>query len=95
MPEVPAHIDGLPCGGQTPTVGRIVHYRLNGSEVQAGNRQAPAATVAAVIVRVWNDDGMVNLRLLLDGPPTADEWRTSIAYDPELPGAWSWPPRVG
>lgn len=85
-----------------PTLGRIVHYRLGEQDlnrIQLRLRRDTEArcntyrkgdTVAALVVRVW-DDGTVNLRLILDGD--VDLWVTSR---PEgiLPGTWCWPPRA-
>ncbi len=91
----------------TPTIGRIVHYKLSPEDI--GRIQARRAAagfefnthdagdiVPLVIVRVWPDEwgpGIpgVNGQALLDGPDTA--WVTSAREGSE-PGQWSWPERV-
>lgn len=75
-----------------PTIGRIVIYKLNpdrSSDMFANNgaRECPA-----IVVRVFEDTGKINVKLFTDGdgdPP----WRTSIE-EGSAPGTWHWPPRV-
>lgn len=55
---------------QKPTVGRIVHV-LTDPGTNNGSDVAPA-----MITRVWSDT-CVNLRLIRDGYPAAEEWLTS------------------
>lgn len=73
-------------------IGRIVHYvRANG------------VVVAAMIVKVWSSDGMINLTTFPDwsndGAPTGMEWETSRHYSDRVdgvypPATWHWPERV-
>lgn len=63
-----------------------------------GNMPNPGDLLAATVVQVWSaDDGMVNLRVHLDGPK--DYWATSVPYY-EWPEGYDWadqvdgPPRV-
>jgi hypothetical protein len=83
-----------------PTLGRVVHYRLDESDV-ARIRALPTTQVnpvlagqlcPAVIVRTWGGqpDSLVNLQVLLDGQ--AQLWVTSRGAGTE-DGTWSWPPR--
>lgn len=91
----------------TPTVGRIVHYRLSEYDAKLIDEQTPyvvdgrqvrnavrAGTVlSALIVQAWGDKpgSAVNLKVFLDG--AGEYWATSRhAGDGE--GCWSWPPRV-
>lgn len=87
---------------QTPTLGRIVHYRLSAADVGliqhrrdaddiACNAVREGDVYAAVIVRVFGPVTAVNLRVLLDGDDTY--WATS-RLPGDQPGRWDWPPRV-
>lgn len=69
---------------QTPSIGRVVVYSLNDSDLHLNNgaREAPA-----MIVRVWENNG-VNLKVSLDGESTL--WRTSVSLG-DGPGQWHWP----
>lgn len=81
-----------------PTIGRQVHYRPTEEEQEIifknGGNKMP--TLAATVTAVWGTGGCINVRVLSDGPPSTDAWKTSINYDEtgEKPGHWSWPPRV-
>lgn len=89
----------------TPTVGRIIHYKLSDTDVATIDALTYAAEASvkrnpvvegqvfpAVIVRVWGpaDDSAVNLQVLLDGD--CSYWATSRVPG-DLPGQWIWPPR--
>lgn len=89
---------------QTPTVGRIVHYRLTDQDVNdcftaVGSRAAVRAgdvRPAIVIVVDQHDRERVELQVMI-GPCTL--WRTSVNGGPDgatgsLNGRWFWPPRV-
>lgn len=87
---------------QTPTVGRIVHYRLSESDVALiaakrkaggtfGNGVREGDTYPMLIVRVWNPT-LVQGQVFLDGPDTL--WATSVA-EGDGPRTWSWPKREG
>lgn len=74
-------------------VGRIVHYRMAIPQVNGDTGIRPA-----IITHVFNEDGLVNLVLFLDGSydrteiPTS---KTSIGYASEdKVGYWHWPPMV-
>ena len=90
-----------------PTIGRIVHYKLNDTDADLitqrrnrigtlalmGNMALAGHTYPAAVVRVFSDDGepVINLQVLLDGNDTY--WATSRKEGTE-PGTWCWPPRV-
>lgn len=79
---------------QTPTIGRIVHYRLSDADAAAINAQQSQGNhvdandvVAAIVVRVWVPT-TCNLRLMLDGE--CDMWVTSRTHGNDM-GNWDWP----
>lgn len=92
----------------TPTIGRIVHYRLarhdadrieqrrvETDEHRRGFNAAHTGDVyPAIVVRVNQGVGdlSVNLQVMLDGSDTL--WVTSRNYSVETDGCWFWPPRV-
>jgi hypothetical protein len=78
---------------QKPSVGRIVHYKIPGSQVGQGG-ECPA-----IITRVWSDT-CVNLHLFRDHEQSGllleqGNYPTSVTYD-EGKGdrTWHWPERV-
>ena len=86
----------------TPTVGRIVHYRV------AENVVRPAIIVHVWTAETYPDGETVQIQVILDGtndrhidgkPFTLEEcergmaWRTSVHRGPEV-GKWDWPPRT-
>ena len=82
----------------TPTVGRIVHYRLAPEDVvtiqhrgDVTNAVHAGEVVAMVIVKVWPHAG-VNGRLFIDGTGPAP-WVTSVE-EGSASGEWHWPERV-
>ena len=84
---------------QVPSVGRIVHYRL-----EAGPHAGDCRP--ALIVRVWGagPDALVNLQVFVDGsndyyenqgPEPLSLWRTSVHRNTDNePGTWHWPEYV-
>lgn len=61
----------------------------------AGNAVHPGDIAPAMVVRVFDrsvvngDDGMINLKVMLDGPD--EYWATGILYDEgKKPGTWHW-----
>jgi hypothetical protein len=81
----------------SPTLGRIVHYRLTQGDVDAikalprqNNPVEAGQVVAAVVVRVWSGT-TCNLRVLLDGQD--DYWATSRTQGDEN-GTWNWPQHI-
>lgn len=95
--------------------GRIVHFVLAEGDLPVvrslgGNMASaqPGETYPAFIVRKWDQPGLVNLVVLVDGPKVyhrtsahfscpSDELETlaagaGVSYEP---GTWHWPPRVG
>lgn len=87
----------------TPTIGRIVHYRLSDQDIELiadrrretgeqGNAARPGDVYPAMVVRTFGDILNVNLQVFLDGPDTL--WVTSRGYSVETEGCWFWPPRV-
>jgi len=91
----------------TPTIGRIVHYRLSEQDAEriyelrtaARMHQSPGFNAAyggdvypAIVVRTFDDILNVNLQVFLDGPDTL--WVTSRGYSVETEGCWFWPPRI-
>lgn len=87
----------------TPTIGRIVHYRLSEQDVaritinaekhggHQGNEVRTGDVLPALVVRV-NAGNSVNLQVFLDGPDVY--WATSRGLDGIDYGCWFWPPRV-
>lgn len=85
---------------QTPTIGRMVHYKMSAHDVASisakrlkdgtsGNTPATGELYPATIVRVWNGDHAgVNLQVHLDGPDA--HWATS-RNEGESEGQWIWP----
>jgi len=76
--------------------GRIVYFVFSAFEAAAvdaqragggGNVVRDGDIYPAMIVRVWDDTGLVNLKVVLDGPDAY--WATSVPYDPAK-GARSW-----
>lgn len=67
-----------------------------GAQAHVGNTVEAGEHVPAVIVRVWGQNGMVNLKCLLDG--NDDYWASSIPFDDGLEGnragpdqrTWHW-----
>ncbi len=87
----------------TPTIGRIVHYRLSDQDVELiaehrretgeqGNTAVPGFVYPAIVVRTFDDTLGANLQVFLDGPDTL--WVTSRGYSVETDGCWFWPPRL-
>ena len=63
-----------------PTIGRIVHYTIDGAGV----------VVPAIVVKVYTEE-VVNIRVFTnDGENPAH--KTSVKKG-EQPGCWNWPPR--
>lgn len=81
-----------------PTVGRVVHYRIGGTDEEPELRPA-------IVVRVWSGD-CCNLQVFLDGRNDDDaqvgvtqheairgmSWRTSVTEGAGV-GEWRWPAR--
>ncbi len=57
-----------------PTIGRVVIFTDNSEEFKQRNNFSNVAP--ATIVRVWNEQGTVNLKVHVDG--LVDEWRPSV-----------------
>lgn len=63
--------------------------RVPGVEYTEGNHVEAGQHCAMVIVQVWNTEGMVNGKVLLDGKDTL--WVTSRKYsDAKEPHSWHW-----
>lgn len=85
----------------TPTIGRIVHYKLSEGDVSAIRAASPpmkrnsveaGETYPAMIVRVFAEGvPSVNLQVLLDGD--GSYWATSRP-EGDAPGSWAWPART-
>lgn len=85
-----------------PTIGRIVHYKLNDGDVgaiehqrglsgPAGNRVSVGDIYPAIVVRVFDPSvTTANLQVFLDGNDTY--WATS-RQSGDGGGTWSWPSR--
>lgn len=87
----------------TPTIGRIVHYKLSEYDATSinderlksgkhGNKATAGDVLPAMIVRVWGDTptSSVQLQVFLDGDHTY--WATSRGQG-DQPGMWLWPTR--
>jgi hypothetical protein len=87
-----------------PTIGRTVLYRLSDDDARRitqqranngtrGNVVEEGQVFPAVVVRIFpgNPHGVVNLKVLLDGP---DEFWATSRHEGDEPGTWSWPERV-
>jgi len=69
---------------QTP-----VNERIPGIQYYVGNNVEPGKHCPMVITEVWNVDGLVNGKVLLDGQD--DYWVTSKYYsDEKKPYTWHW-----
>lgn len=72
------------------TAGRIVHFVVP-------NTPEPHPHRPAIVTRVWNDAGMVQLQVFTDGTNDGEwgkpnvVWETSVAYSEEpTPRTWHW-----
>jgi hypothetical protein len=88
-----------------PTKGRIVMYAVTEQDIAEiaitdGDQSGPSfqhnpiyegELVAAVVVRVF-EDGVVNLRGLIDGNGALPWWTSR--REGTTPGTWRWPERV-
>lgn len=90
---------------QTPSIGRIVHYRLSAeeadkinydrkiwSQTHKGNEVHEGDSFPMIITRVWGTDptSAVNGQVFLDGNDVL--WATSVCVG-EGPRTFSWPVR--
>lgn len=88
----------------TPTIGRIVIYKLSEGDAAeighhrsqdfgaAGNHVRAGEEYPAVVVRTFGSDmGTSNLKVMLDG--NDDYWATSRIEGNDT-GMWHWPARV-
>lgn len=75
-----------------PTIGRVVHYHPQ--PTQAKNSGLPWKYIdtahAALVTFVHPEDGWVELAVF---PPRGMQYNVS-AFEGDLPGEWSWPPRA-
>jgi hypothetical protein len=95
--------------GVTPTIGRIVHYRLNDADVDLiaqrrahlkaagggviGNSVAAGEVYPANVVRTFGGGGDPYVNLQVQLDGYDTYWATSRA-EGDGPGTWGWPPRV-
>lgn len=82
-----------------PMIGRIVHYKLSGEDVEDiiarrrwckdafGSEIHPGDVVAALVSGV-NYGSSVNLRLFMDG---SDFYWVTSRHEGTCPGQWRWP----
>lgn len=88
----------------TPTVGRVVHYKLTAEQAEHinqrratsaahGNPESEGDVAPMIVCRVFKtEDGhLINGQALLDGNDSL--WVTSAKEGAE-PGTWAWPPKV-
>ncbi len=81
----------------TPTIGRIVNYKLTKDEkkrIQFGKKGVISndqPILPAVIVAVHGDqpESVVNLKVMVDGD-APDLWVTSVGVGKKI-GTWAWP----
>lgn len=89
---------------QAPSLGRLVHYRLNEQDVAVINERRTAKGIRGnsvevgdvfplLVVRMWGEgpEACFNGTVFLDGPDT--HWATSRKLG-DQPGECFWPPRV-
>ncbi len=63
--------------------------RLPGVQYHIGNPVESGEHCAMVITQVWNTDGLINGKVVLDG--LDDYWATSRRYSEQKePGTWHW-----
>jgi hypothetical protein len=62
--------------------------RLPGVVYPMGNKVEAGEHVVMLITKVWNENGLINGRCLLDG--NDDFWVTSKSYDAEDKKQYSW-----
>lgn len=66
-----------------------LNERIPGLQYHIGNNVQEGQHCAMVITQVWNPDGLINGKVLLDG--LDDFWATSRNYsDAKEPGTWHW-----
>jgi hypothetical protein len=87
-------------------VGRIVCYTVHEGDLNPTQKAHAGDSIAALVVKVNNEDGLVNLTLFPDWSnngfftygsatpqPLGIAWKTSVEYSEEpAPGKWSWMP---
>lgn len=81
---------------QKPTVGRTVHYKSYGSPIDKdGNQKFKSVPRAAIITEVYSDEsGETSMTIALCVlNPEGVYFNKNVEYG-DLPGQWSWPPRV-
>lgn len=71
---------------RAPHSGQIVYYHVSPHD-DPDTKHNQAKLLPAIIVMVWSDE-VVNLKVFTDGPN--DTWKTSVLFDEEKPGHWSW-----
>lgn len=63
--------------------------RIPGVQSHVGNQVEAGEHCSMVIVKVWNQNGLINGKVFLDG--TDEYWVTSRSYDEEKkPYTWHW-----
>jgi hypothetical protein len=76
---------------QRPTIGRIVHYKVNAA--QAGHAARAGEVLPAIIVAVGEGD-LVSLQVFLNGSGTLYMTdRAEAQGEGHGAGTWAWPPR--
>jgi len=89
------------------SIGRIVNYSIHESDLNETQKSHVGEVIAALVVKVCNEDGIVNLTLFPDWSnsgfltygsatpqPLGISWKTSVEYSKDhSPGKWSWPLR--
>ena len=66
-----------------------ISEHIPGLQYHVGNSAEAGEHCAMVIVKVWNDQGLINGKVLLDGMD--DYWVTSKSFsDEKKPYTWHW-----
>lgn len=88
---------------QSPSVGRIVHYRLTEHDVNdifvahgtATGRYEIGDVLPAQIIRVYDEGRHIDLSVNLGGALLLRHAVTELPGGDDGTGQWFWPPRAG
>ena len=76
--------------GDTPRIGETVRYKPRSDEHEGlgwNGVSRDGTWLPAIVTRVWGEGNCcINLRVIADGPPEKDGWRTSVPHWYETAG---------